>query len=342
MYARNRQRAAFTLVELLVVITIIALLIGLLLPAIGEARKGARKTASQTILGTLGTGLETFRAEQQVGGDYPPSRSDRGGTYADQLRVRTPYTSSGSNIEIHGAGLLLWALLGADTLGTPGFKTFRSNSTSWSMDTDSRYAVGDSGAYALYPSGDDRADQPVHPRYGPYVELSRVQYTKNINIAPGGTPNFAIPAERELMGSAAPQRDYPMFLDAFGHPILYWRADPAGVKLADKTVATQYQRGIYHWIDNAALVAFDAQVGSGDKRLRLSDAGGGHRLDWCTHDHSVQDPPEWRTFQHYIRDDNNKAALVPQRADSYLLISPGADGIYGSGDDVTNFQQNGR
>ncbi|MHC5004162.1 MAG: type II secretion system protein [Planctomycetota bacterium] len=60
----NGHRArAFTIVELLVVVSIIALLIGILLPAIGKARDQARLTTSQTNLRQLGQALASYAGE---------------------------------------------------------------------------------------------------------------------------------------------------------------------------------------------------------------------------------------------------------------------------------------
>ena len=54
--ARRRCRAAFTLVELLVVITIISILMGLLIPAVNAAREVARRAQCATSPEELGAG----------------------------------------------------------------------------------------------------------------------------------------------------------------------------------------------------------------------------------------------------------------------------------------------
>lgn len=334
----RRQAAAFTLVELLVVIVIIGILVSLLIPAVGAVRKTARNAATSAALTTIATGLETFKADGKLGGQYPPSQSDYRVTNVPF--VRSPYTDQ--DIQITGAGLLVWALSGADLLGTPGFQTV-GNVATWGQCTGPNYNNGPgdptnpASLYALEPA----EQQPAYPRSGPYVDISKLPVTRDEDTT--ANADFVVPAElaaRKAQGLSLIQRDYPMYLDAFGYPILYWRADPAGRQMASvyrEPVVPGIPRGIYWYEDNLALT----DMGSTD-RLVLSKAGGAHALEWDMS--GTWTPPNWPplgTFQGYLANKAVQARLEPSRADSYLLVSPGADGRYGTADDVTNFEHNG-
>ena len=350
--ARHRDRRtaarAFTLIELLVVIVVIALLIGIFVGAVSNIRDLARSTATQGLLSTLGTGLEAFKGEGRLGGDYAPSWSDQpgGGNWG---QVQSPYgnlpgSGPSGSMDMTGAGLIVWALAGADFQGTPGFKAFRSTNTSrlWSNDTDDEENGNDptqSGAYAL--RSDDR--RPVQTRCGPYVDVSSM----SLSEWDENTGRFEIGAERGAAGGdpggpSPVRRDYPMFLDSFGFPILYWKADIAGVRLADDDRQQQIgvNRGVYHWEDNQFLIADGS-----NHRLVLRPGADDHRLDWD--DFGVDpsqagDYPDFGTFPRFILNEAVKARFTPHRAQSYLLVSPGPDGVYGTGDDIPNFQHNGR
>ncbi|MEO0531697.1 MAG: DUF1559 domain-containing protein [Planctomycetota bacterium] len=60
MFFTCRTRAAFTLVELLVVVAIVGLLVALLLPAVQAAREAARRTQCQSQLKQIGVALHAY------------------------------------------------------------------------------------------------------------------------------------------------------------------------------------------------------------------------------------------------------------------------------------------
>jgi len=72
---RNRRRA-FTLVELLVVITIIGILIAMMLPAVMGAREGARRMTCLNNLFQIGVALNNYQSAHDM---LPPGTTDKQG-----------------------------------------------------------------------------------------------------------------------------------------------------------------------------------------------------------------------------------------------------------------------
>jgi prepilin-type N-terminal cleavage/methylation domain-containing protein len=96
-----------------------------------------------------------------------------------------------------------------------------------------------------------------------------------------------------------------------GAPILYYRANTS-----EKMIT-----GVYNPLDNDVIV----QV----KELADNRGDGRHPLGWSDNN--------FEYFYDYIIDPKIEARAWPYRSDSYILISAGADGIYGTSDDIRNF-----
>src|SRR6201981_3443920 len=80
----RRYNVAFTLVELIVVITIIAILAGLVLSTVGYVQKKGARARAETEIAALSAACESYKADNGV---YP--RDPTANTATDTLNART-------------------------------------------------------------------------------------------------------------------------------------------------------------------------------------------------------------------------------------------------------------
>lgn len=339
----QRTRApsgAFTLVELLVVMAIIGILVAILLPTVGHVRSSAQVAQASSQLSALDTGLEAFRAEQSLGGSYPPSAGD---TPDNPHKIADPTNLSAMadpDIWIAGAHLLVHAMLGADLLGPPGFVDLNRDGR-WSDDTH----AGQKGAYEL----DDDA-QTLRARYGGSGFVSDKMKEQVLTLRELVDTGKIVNWDSQFENTAT--ADQFVFVDPWDHPILYYKANKAARRM---TTGGGEEPGIYRQEDNAVITGSTGTVLPGD------GADFGASKDQHGHTHLIAEVPagavplkvdldagvntiltmdEYEdSFTRFILNRKSRSRNEPVRKDSYLLIGAGPDSVYGTQDDVTNWSR---
>ncbi len=192
-----RGGAGFTLVELLVVIAIIGLLVGIITPSLMQAKTFARQGRVAALIKVLSTGLEILSSDMAIGGDYPPSvwntipsAGHPGGNPYDATGQTDPNRPTGVNYIAYGAQTLVWALAGADMLGTPGFNG----------DLEDLYEI--------------TGGRPRLTRSGPHVDITKLDIRDPLQ----GKDIY-------LYSGYSARDDVPVIMDDFDNPILYYKAN---------------------------------------------------------------------------------------------------------------------
>jgi hypothetical protein len=200
-----------------------------------------------------------------------------------------------------GAMKLAEALVGQDLLGMHSKSVFR------------RDGVDAAGDVSLYPGNIDALDSAVRhenlrTRKGPYLLPENARAFRLVDVyGKGNTGPFP---EDTLVLCDSYEQTRPSGKRT-GMPILYYRANPSG---------TAHKPGdpnnIYHSQDNQMLLALGVP-GQLDKVHPLSDP-----TRFYLNTQSVQ----------------ITTAQKSHRPDTFILISAGADGLYGTPDDICNFR----
>ncbi len=309
------KRSGLTLVEILVVVGIIAILTGMLLPAVSMVRKTAREAKQKVQFTAIDLALATFKNDY---GSLPPS--DSYSWLGGDTTTRVQNTS--------GAQKLAEALLGWDLLGfhpDSGFRADGMNRWPYRVGTTT-YAEG---TYFLY---DRTVAYDMDKRKDRYLDLDtanavRLGVTANhdglFNLGAVGGP-LATGSDTFVLGDVFGKGKTVTLLDGTrkrsGLPVLYYRADASKKLLAD----------IYNFSDNDLLIYAKEQTDLIDKGTPPTRPGGAR---W----NPLTGQVDW--FRDYITDWRASTTdfAVPYKPDSYILISAGNDGMYGTDDDICNF-----
>ena len=305
------QRTGLTVIEILVVVGIIALLVGMLLPAVHTVQKMAKETKQRAQFTSIELGLAAFKNDY---GDYPPSR------WWD------PRPGVGGMQDYCGAQKLAEALLGWDMLGFHPETVWRADG----LDNDggqTTYDPPNPGIVSL----EKRLDR--------YIELD----TANTFLLGGNTDGlfvdtgtlaprtyvlcdvFSVSGRKVVLGTS---RTGVRTMASPGTPILYFKANPAS-KRHLPLQPDQTSLCIYDARDNAPLV----NLGKVADGMNAMGARRAHPL-------AAGVKPGYANFEYFydfIRDPKVLGQPWPYRPDSYLLISAGMDGSYGTADDICNF-----
>jgi type II secretory pathway pseudopilin PulG len=290
---KYNEKAAFTIVELLTVMSIIVILIGLLVPSLNMVRRYAKEVKQKAQFHSIEAAMELFNG---VWDGYPPSGAE------DEMGQ-----------DYCGAMKLCEAMEGQDLMGFHPSSRFRRDFT-------------DGKGYLLYDKdptspADDPDEDNLKARKGPYLQLEKANACRLWHLYGTGNTGPSFSGDGEdifvLCDEYSRVRNQNTG-ERIGMPVLYYKANPSNT-IHDPngllpTGPADDKGYIYNYWDNQELV-------------NLGLPGGGP--------HPLVDPAK---FYEITKDKRVDIATGrPYRPDSYILISAGFDGLYGTDDDVFNF-----
>ncbi len=312
---KRTSKKGFTIVELLTVMGVIAVLIGLLVPALALVKEHASRLQQRAQFHGIDVGLEIYKNEL---GSYPESYDN--------------FVTGKEGVNYCGANKLAEAMVGWDLLGFHPKSGYRSDGTN-----DNGVLVYNPQAGFTDGGYTESAEENLQNREV-FVDMENANAFRlvdiysaiggfNANLNEGGFTLCDVYAKKRLAGKKA------------GMPILYYKARP-GRQFQDSTEdsdgdADLYNDDIYNYLDNDAIVALnDPDNGTG-----VND----HPLYQTTTAASALEFDELIVNQQVFEATDDGSGLTgvkrPYRAESYILISAGQDGLYGTGDDIFNFEK---
>ncbi|MCK5641940.1 MAG: hypothetical protein KAJ19_14145, partial [Gammaproteobacteria bacterium] len=308
-------RPGWSLIELLTAISIIVLIVSILVPGLSKMRHIAKDVRQKSYFHSIEVSIELYRKDYD---EYPESAIKAGG-----------------GGRICGAQHLAEALVGRDG---KGYEPSQFDPWDWR-------APGDGVAVNLYTS----TPESLNRRKSPYIESGNIETHELRELYGAGNcapleesdDNFRAPVFTDVY-----MREIILLDDnikaKYGSPILYYRANvdskwfrsddnPDGYN-TDWINESLYPNWIYNYNDNADLINLGPVGDVAVNVHRYKNVSGTERQDFF-YEKLTDAKASADTDDDGIPDDKFK----PYNVSTYILISAGLDGIFGTKDDITNF-----
>lgn len=309
------QKNGFTLLEILTAIAVIGILLALLIPALSSVKDTAMKVKQRAQFHSIGVGLEAFYTDT---GDYPPSEwnTTNYGYYSASQRLAE-------------------AMVGADGFGFHPDSWFYGDNTTGQVLGD---IDGDGIPEPVYNvtgvnlsgGGTQSPDQNISVRLGPYLELENANAVKLSALY--GNGNYGGLIDSYILVDQFKITKNQVTGKMTGSPILYYRADTS--KIGHDPAPAQIINNTYSIFDAVGEASMDSD--SIVDLPPLSTKTGRHPM-------SPLAPNDMSKaigrFYNLTQNPNFTNPARPYRAESFILQSAGPDGLFGTNDDVFNFEQ---
>ena len=298
-----KDKPAFTIIELLTVMSIIIILIGLLVPALNRVKRYARLVKQKAQFHSIGVALDLFSSEYD---GYPDSYKD------DEVPV--PYC---------GAMKLAEAMVGQDFKGFHPDSRFRRDGLDGPPGPTTR---------DLYPAKDqpniDQYRENLKARHM-FLQLENANANTLDSIYKNSGPFDPCSV---VLCDVYNRATNLKTSKGIGMPILYYKANPANIGHVTSTKVPDLESNIYDVRDNQELINIPLPWSGVLVHPMASDG--------TSSIGSIPGPaiPAWPgLFYQLTLNPKIPTRDRPYRAESYLLLSAGFDGEYGTSDDVWNF-----